>query len=252
MRIAAVWLFTALQPLLSTPLQSPCDPGLTQEARSPYGYRLRGEICEGIYAKQVASTALLLASFTSSVVDYGSASSDDLILEWKSPGHGEVRVRARSTKRRLYYRMDARPPRDSGSLRWSAGLLRALNVQHQDLGLLAWVNSDAISHGGNVYLPVLLRQGGGANHPSNYQVALLPGLDLSEVYITVTGIGRDGQRGKPTRDSQPLKYGYYPADNPIEFTISNPGPPGVYLLEVGASLKSGGSVTLPILFYHAR
>jgi len=250
-RAAAGWLFIASQSLFAAPPESPCDPDLAQETHSPYGYRLRGQLCEGVYARQVASTALLLVSFTSSVEDYGGVSGADLILEWKAPGSGDVRVRARSTQRRLYYGMDAHPPRDTRALRWPAGLLHALNVQSPELGLLAWTHMDSADQAGTLYLPVVLRQKDPANRSSSYQVALLPGVDLSEIYVTVARIGRDGQRGKPNRDGQPLKYGYYPADQRIGFTISNPGSPGIYSLEVGATLKSGGSITLPVLFYHA-
>jgi hypothetical protein len=37
--------------------QNPCDPQLIQPKASPYGCRLRGDHCEGIYVQEVSCAA---------------------------------------------------------------------------------------------------------------------------------------------------------------------------------------------------
>jgi hypothetical protein len=243
--LAACLTFYAAPPAVS------CDPTLVQDTTAAYGYRQRGELCEGLYVQPVASSALLLASFTAGVEDYDAASGRDLMVEWKSPSRGEVRVRARSTERRLYYRMDAVRPGSAGTLRWPVGLVAALKIPSAGLGLVAWTRSDVPGSESNLYLPVRLRQTHDARRSSSpYDVSLLPGRELGEVYITLAKVERDGKRGKPLRDGEPLGHGYYPAGQRIDFSVSPPGPAGVYFLHIGATLKAGGSTTLPVLFYH--
>src|SRR5262245_41082574 len=83
-----------------------CDPNLAQPEGHPYGYRLRGNRCEGVYVQQVDNTILVLASFTESFENYDLHANKDLLLQWNAPGNEEVRLRAFGLRRRLYYRMD--------------------------------------------------------------------------------------------------------------------------------------------------
>ncbi len=84
-----------------------CDPSLTQ-VKTAFGYRDRGDRCEGVYIKEVSSTALTVASFTEVFEPYDLQSSEPLHLAWdRPPGNASVRLRAQSLRRRLYYRMDA-------------------------------------------------------------------------------------------------------------------------------------------------
>jgi hypothetical protein len=53
------------------------------------------------------------------------------------------------------------------------------------------------------------------------------------------------------RDGEALRYGYYPADRSIVFSVPTPPSAGIFHLEIAASLKSGGSVTLPVWFYYS-
>src|SRR5919108_743620 len=94
--------------------ESYCDPYLGQVSDNPYGYRMRGDRCEGIYIKEVSTTILLVASLTESFEDYDLNSSKPLLIEWnKASGDGVVRLRAQGLRRRLYYRMDTVRPRGS-------------------------------------------------------------------------------------------------------------------------------------------
>jgi hypothetical protein len=230
----------------------PCDPQLAPPAGNPYGYRLRGERCEGVYARQLSSSALVLASFTLVFEDFDTGHSEDLLLYWKAPSPAEVRVRARTLDRRLHYRMDAIRPKGTASFRWPAGLLYALQIHQGNLGVLAWVPSDASPIGRELYLPVQVVQESGQLARGNLQLVLLPSLELSEVYVSLASVNKDGGAGRMIRDGEAFRYGYYPADRSITLSVPSLPSAGIFYLEIAASLKSGGSVTLPVWFYHSQ
>lgn len=237
-----------MSPLILFSQAGQCDTDLAEPAGHPYGYRRRGELCEGVYVRQVSSSGLVLASFTSSIDDYDVNSNQDLIVEWRPPSAAEVRLRARTLDRRLYYRMDALRQKDVRSLTWPTSLLGALKIQRVNLGVLGWIPAAAGSTAKDMYLPVRVRRPSDEGSPGKriYQVVLLPGLELSEVYVSLSS------KGVPIREGEPLGYGYYPADRSVAFPIRYPASTGVYYLEIGASLKRGGSVTLPVWFYHSE
>jgi hypothetical protein len=81
-------------PLLAQ--QNHCDPQLKQSSGASNGYRLRGDRCEGIYAKEVGSTTLLVASLVESVEDFNPASDRNLFVEWNAPGKADIRLRAQA------------------------------------------------------------------------------------------------------------------------------------------------------------
>lgn len=229
-----------------------CDPQLAPPAGNPYGYRLRGERCEGVYVRQLSNSALVLASFTLLFEDFDAAHSEDLLVQWKAPSSAEVRVRARTLDRRLHYRMDAIRQKGTASFRWPAGLLYALQIQQGNLGVLVWVPSDASPIRRELYLPVRVFQKQGQLPRGSLQLVLLPSLELSEVYVSLASVNNDGGASRMIRDGEALRYGYYPADRSIVFSVPAPPSAGIFYLEIAASLKSGGSVTLPVWFYHSQ
>lgn len=69
---------------------NPCDPGLIQDKSNPYGYRLRGDRCEGIYVQEVSCAPLTIASWTESFDDYNLSSGAALMIEWTTPSSSGV------------------------------------------------------------------------------------------------------------------------------------------------------------------
>ena len=208
--------------------------------------------------QQVASTALLLASFTRVFEEYDLGSGQPLQLEWKSPAGADVRLRARGLRRRLYYRMDAIRAPGATPFSWPTAILGALQIPRADLGVVAWTRYQIGSSERDLYLPVQLdqkgrsagsNQGSGKDRSVGYQFALMPGVEISEIYVSVAAVGRDGRATRFVRDGTPLGYGYYPSDRAIQFSMPAPGPPGIYYLEAAASLKTGGSTTLTLWIY---
>jgi hypothetical protein len=223
-----------------------CDRSLEQRSADPDGYRLRGDRCEGVYAQPVAGTMLLVASFTESFEDYDVRALRDLAVRWAA-GEGDVYLRALALRRKLHYRMDTVRSAESGAWMWPADLLATLGIVRPELGVAGWTRRRVGDVERDVYLP--LRVGGAAARDTGgYTLVLLPQVPLTEVYVTLAAVGADGRPATWLRDDEPLGYGYYPADRPIEILIERPARRGVYYLLIGAALPSGASLTTELWF----
>lgn len=218
-------------------------------AGNPYAYRQRGDRCEGIYIQEVSGAPLVIASWTESFPDYDLHSKQPLMIEWQGlRGTGDVRLRAQGLRRRLYYRMDTLRPSGSKSFAWPSDLLSALNIAKGDVGIVGMTRGLVGQAEREIYLPLRIGQGGKATRTGNYQLVLLPGADLKEVFISLTAL--NGSKRSLLKDGEPVGYGYYPAERPIEIPISGAQARGLYHLEIGATLKSGGAAAAELWFYH--
>jgi hypothetical protein len=231
--------------------QSPCDPNLAQLGQNPQGYRLRGDRCEGIYVQPVSgSTTLLVASFTEFFEEFDPSSSDPLSVEWSSPAQTPIHLRAYALHEKLYYQMDAMlVPGKTGYL-WPTGVLNALHLSRQDIGVVGYTEYRVGGENRTMYVPLRIRQKN--QRPTHgYQLVLLPGSELKEVFISLAQLGTDGQPHSFLISDHPLGKGYYPAERGIMVEIPSLKTPGVYYLEIGATSRYGGPVTQRIWFYHA-
>jgi hypothetical protein len=226
-----------------------CDPTLRQSYEDAYGYRLRHDRCEGIYVREVSSTTLLVASLTEAFENYDLTSNNDLQISWKVPRETEIRIRAQGLRRRLYYRMDTLRRSSSAPFRWPTGILAALQIPSQYLGVTAWASLPLGKENRDVYLPIRVSQRQDPKLGSAYALVLLPGAELTEVYLSLATVGADGKPVSYLRDGEPLKYGYYPAERRIDIPLAL-GLPGLYFVQIGAELKTGGTTTLDFLMYH--
>jgi hypothetical protein len=227
-----------------------CDAFLSAPKNHPYGYIRRGDRCEGIYIQEVSSTTLLVASLTEFFEDYDLTSGKDLLVEWKAPGSTEVRLRAQGVTQKLYYRMDTVLLANSTAYTWPAHILAAMNIRKNDLGVMGWTTHVFGETVQKVHLPLRIRQ---QKHPvgaHSYQLILVPGRELQEVYISLATVNADGLPETFLKDGEPLEYGYYPAGRGITIPISGLKSAGIYYLEIGATLKGTGVTTVELWFYH--
>lgn len=248
--VAGALSYSALTPGPAAAQAAPCDPSLAPTASDPWGYRVRGDRCEGIYAQPVAGTPLIVASFTERFDPFDADATSSLTLYWPANGSGEVRLRAIALRRRFYYRMDAVQPAAGGSWEWPADLLAALDLTRPELGVAAWTRKTAGAAERDVYLP--LRIGARTEDESDgYALVVMPQVELSEVYVSVSLMDSDGRAVTWLRDEEPLGYGYYPADRPIEIPLARPGEPGLYRVQIGARMRAGGSIASELWFERA-
>lgn len=242
----SVWL-----PLLLAAAQG-CDPYLKSPAEDPYKYRQRGDRCEGIYIREVGSSVLFLASFTEIFEPFDASTLKELQVTWTAPAQTGIHLRAHALRHSLYYRMDTdRPPR-GGQYAWPTDLLAALKLAKKDIGVVGWMTHSMGREQRDVYIPLRIQQHSEAlQSPSKYQVILVPGVELAEIFVTLAPVDANGRLGTPLQDGIPLGYGYYPAERSIPIELSKPEAPGIYALEFGATLQRGGSSTLQVWFYQA-
>jgi hypothetical protein len=231
--------------MLAAEYASPCDPGLNQDQSNPYGYRLRENRCEGLYIRQVAGAPLTVASWTQSFEKYNLASTQPLTIEWKAPPGKSVHLRAEGLRRRLYFRMDALPSGNSFS--WQTNLLSALEIGPSELGMTATYQATVDGEEREILLPLRVVQNQKVVLPDAYRLVLIPGEEFKEVYLTLTDA--DPASRTAIKRDEPLGYSYYPAERPIEIPIPDLPRPGIYHLQIGASLLAGGSSTADVWFY---
>ena len=227
-----------------------CDSHLIQPDDNPYGYRLRDDRCEGQYVQPVASTIMVVASFTNIFEDYNLGIDFPLRLKWPVLGTKEVRLRAQSLKWKLYYRMDSLRNPGETTFVWPIGLLAAMKIPKRDLGVVGITSYQIGATLHQVYVPLEINQKENPKSLSSYDLIIWPGVEFQEVFLSIATVDNMGQPKKYLLDGEPLRYGYYPAQRAIDIPISGLEEPGIYYIEIGATLSSGGAHTLDLLFYH--
>jgi hypothetical protein len=219
-----------------------CDSSLILNTDNPLGYNNRGDRCEGIYIKEVGSTTLSIVSLTGFFEQYNIKSGKPIHIEWdKPPDDSIVHIRVQGIKRRLYYRMDTFQLSGTKSYTWSSDILASLNIHKEDIGIVGISRYFVGQTLHNVYLPLCIRQEESKLHIGSYKLILLPGVELTEVYISLAPTGSDGMPKEFIKDEEKLGYGYYPAERGIVISISGLQEVGTYYMEIGAILKAGGT-----------
>lgn len=227
-----------------------CDPNLEIPSGDTFGYRLRGERCEGRYIENVGSASLIIASLTSYFEEYDYDMDKDLVINWTSPVTEDIQLRAIGTRPRLFYRMDTVVKSGDNSFRWPTELLSGLEIMRTDIGVLGWTQYVIGGAKKKIYLPLRIRQKTVKTHSETYRFTLFPGRELTEVFISLAFLNKGGGIGTFLFDGMALGYGYYPAMRHIEFEITDLKNPGIHVLEIGATLRSGGSIETKVWFYH--
>lgn len=231
--------------------QTHCDPSLAPSTNHPYAYIERGDRCEGIYIQAVGGTTLALLSFTASQGEMEIDAGRPLLLEWSAPpGDRDVQLRAQSMQRRLFYRMDTNVRAGGTRYQWPTDGLATVKLARADLGLVGFTR---VTIGGverEVLLPLSASQSAGARAaPAAYTLLLRPAVGLSELFVSVAPLLPDGGAAHGVAPARELGYGLYPADALIEVPIDTPRKPGLYAVQIGARLRSGGSTTLQFVFH---
>lgn len=232
-----------------------CDPDLVDRARGRiHGYAARGERCEGIYVEEVGGTTLIFASFTEVFEPYDSNNVGSLVVEWEASGGQTLELRARGIRHGLYYQMDATRPSGPGSHTWDwpKDILAPLGIGRNSIGIWGRTRQIVGDAERNVYVPLRVGQGPHIEGDGTYEVVLFPSVRLDSVFVTLAPVLPDGGMGDFIREDRPLSYGYYPADRAIRIPISDLETPGIYYLEIGARLASGGSATLRRWIYRPQ
>ena len=229
-----------------------CDSRLRSSADDAYGYRVRGDRCEGLYARDVAGGAtLLLASLTERFDDFDGTLDQSLRVAWELPGRPAIRLRSYSLKRKVYFRMDTERSLGDSAYQWPVNLVRNVGLSRADLGVVGWASLPVGAVSRDVHVPVTITRPNAAGAGRQLQMVLLPSAELSEVFVSVAPVGPNGGPAAYLERDRALQYGFYPADRGVRIALPTVKAPGIYLVEVGATLRGGGSATTRFWMYHA-
>ncbi|MEO8853424.1 MAG: hypothetical protein ABI359_06575 [Ginsengibacter sp.] len=231
--------------------QNRCDMSLPVNSKNPLSYHDLGDRCEGVYIQQLGSTALQVVSFTKSFEAYDLSSGKPLQITWdKFPSNNIIRVRARGIERKLYYRMDTYCSDEKNSFNWPVNILSTLNIMKPDIGVVGFTKYLINGKETDIYIPLTISQQKVVDNKPELKFVLLPGVELSEIYVSIQQIKEDGKPGIVVKEGEKLGYGYYPADRPVIIPISGLKGRGIYYLEAGATLRDGGTSSIEIWFYN--
>ncbi len=235
---------------LSLSAQDFCDSTLQQVENNPLSYHTIGNRCEGVYVQPLGSTSLQVVSFTEFFENYDLTSSKPLQVDWETPtGSTSVHLRAQGIKRKLYYRMDASSAPDK-PFSWPVNVLASLNIEKNDIGVVALTKDSVLGKQKDIYVPVRISQNATeGSRNSNYTITVLPGLEISEIYISIAQPEIDGRPERMIKKKEKLGYGYYPADRSIDIPISGIQERGVYRMQIDATLRNGNSTSIEIWFF---
>ncbi len=233
-------------------LASDCDPGLRlPEGNSPNAYVQRTGRCEGIYAKEIAAVNLSVASFSMHLDRLDPKGTHAVRLDWSSPTHNPVRLRAVSLRPRFFYRMDALRPSGTTSWMWPTDLLNALDLDKSSLGITATTTVTLNDVDRVVYLPIHVSTPAPGPASGPYQILLHSDVELSEVYVSIAELSKEGKPVKTLWRDKPLQYGIYPAERgiPIWIGASELLAKTIYQVDIGATLRTGGSANARLWLY---
>jgi len=231
---------------------SPCDQRLSRPSGDVYGYQLRGDRCEGVYAREVAGDAkLLLVSLTESFQKFDARSGQPIQVRWAAPDiTAGVRLRSYSLRQKLYYRMDTTRPAGDTSYVWPTSILGSLGLSRDDIGVVGWFTRVIGGAAQPIYVPLRLVQDATSHETRQIGAVILPSAELTELFVSVARLRADGSVAAQLERDRPLKLGFYPADRGIRVPLPPLTLPGVYLVEIGATLRMGGSSTTRFWMHH--
>lgn len=248
-----LWASIALSASAAHAAPEHCDRSLPAPPNDAYAYRDRGDRCEGRFIREVGSTTLLMASFTSVFEAYDAAGAGDWTVTWPALTHAhEVQLRAQGLRRRLYYRMDTQRPADALTFAWPTELMSALSVGPRDYGLVVTTALTVGPATHQVLLPARVARAGTEVPVQAYELVVLPGVQLDELSLEVLAVESDGTTLRVVRPMQPLSYGYYPPERAITITLplSLLSQPGLYRADLAAQLVGGGVSRNEVWFFH--
>jgi hypothetical protein len=146
---------------------------------SPYGYRDRGNRCEGLYIADYGSRSIELVSLTRGMLRFGLSSQLNLRV-WAPADSQPLHVRAVAKPARTPYRMDS-ILRPGTTLLWPVGdVLFPQGITAARLGVFAWKGNDSE----RLYVPVRVtpeEQAPDASSRSPVVLSIRPSFDATAV-----------------------------------------------------------------------
>ncbi|MCI0452371.1 MAG: hypothetical protein L0Z51_08265 [Candidatus Latescibacteria bacterium] len=237
----------------STAAQSSCDEHLVVrvDPRNELRYRNRGDRCEGLYVEELGGRELEVASFTNHVVPYDIDKDTTISVVWTVPPKGIVRVRGQRLITPPFYRLDAVGKENAGVFTWATRILRALDIEHSMLGVTASTQMQMGKAQHAVYLPVSFGPGPiDVAGSDNFELILISDYELKSAHVSVARVRDSGDIGAFLSEKE-LRTLPTVSGGALRISLAAPNEAGIYYVEVGAEIASGGSVARQLFFFQA-
>ena len=217
------------------------------------GYRMRGNRCEGIYAREVATHSMVITSLTSNFDELPQRSTYRIRLSWPAGAHGTLHIAGRGHRYGAHYALDTVVDAATSTFSWPAQILIKRNFRRTNLGFLAWQESASNGNSTKHYLPLRVSlQSSPNDRPSDpdavHTIAFRPGARFSRMYSTLERLCEGDVRTVFERTEIGLRY--YSTEK-VLYPITLSGPPGLYRLTIEPQRDDGVySTPLVVSFWH--
>jgi hypothetical protein len=148
--------------------------------------------------------------------------------------------------------MDALQGPEKKPFDWPLDIVSALNLQSQDVALIAWESYKTSSGPQTVYLPISVLPDTLGQQSGLPILTVLPSRDIDEIYLTVRSLDNSlNPSGTLLRD-KPLSRGSQLAGQPIHLHLSDLriSTAGFYSVKIGAIIHNGAPYVLPQIVVH--
>lgn len=139
-----------------------CDASIQGVSDHPFGYRIRGDRCEGIYWEPRSDIGVIaLVSLVTLPKKLSSTPAGQIKLYWKTPSFAsstQQHVRASSLSDKIFYRLDADRPTTSQSFAWPLKIIKKIELPLDEIGFLVMSNLQIGAIGWQAYIPVSVSQ----------------------------------------------------------------------------------------------
>ncbi len=116
-----------------------CDKQILNNSGDSFGYRLRGDHCEGEYKQPTAASplGLTIISFACTGTTFDLNGSSKPVLMWSAAANAPISIRADTLPEiRLRYRLDAEVSGPSARWTWNGDVWRALSISPDEIGIV--------------------------------------------------------------------------------------------------------------------
>jgi hypothetical protein len=192
-----------------------CEPQIIDASGSTFGYRFRGDRCEGKYEQPTAGVSedLAIISFSCPNPQLNLGTSKPTIA-WSTIGTSPASIRLETLPQiRLRYRLDAVSSDANGRFSWDGDTWRALSI---DSAELAVVVKGTAKIGTNEFPGTLLEARLGVDTsipdcPTGPTFEIRTARHLSALRACATPLGTDGQVTRDTPICQTLPGSFFPS-----------------------------------------
>jgi hypothetical protein len=223
-------------PQVSPPV---CDKQIRPQTNQ-WGYRLRGDRCEGLYETAVAAGPMRPLSLTVGDIAIQPGSQD---LWWpESPSKNDTAVMVTSFN--ALYRMDTRVR--GTTYHWPTEVLLGARIPAKYIGVVAVTRERLKNRDRDVYLPVGFAAKTQAR--GKYLLKIGTSEDLEDLSYEIAQLTADGDVQRVAMPQKTVPFVYYaatPDPIPLEMTAM---PPGLYQVDVDGKRMSANTGRLALSF----